>query len=170
MEFLKKHTLLVDLHFLDPHNAKTKVGVLARSVANSESLFCIGFIHGKGVHSNNDDITDYQSCLYDEDYYRPILKPIVRELLDSLSQKFNCKSIYGENAFKVLRFDHSVNSLCSGVTLFMNKAYNDYFIVYKSDWDLDDIHDFFYNNDNYQRIESSTYTYNRDRVNPDWDL
>ncbi len=117
-ETLHNHLEVIDLHGYRVPEARAIVGQKAHLVAQSESMMCVGFIHGMGWHSL------YKEEDYDDDYDTyfppPPLMKMVRDVLRRLANKFNCKCIEGDRiGFISGAFGHSNE----GVTYFMNKKY-----------------------------------------------
>ena len=134
---LKKRTKFCDLHNFDEDKAFNKVRSLANKVAKDNSLSCIGFIHGRGVHSGDmwyfDDIdSDLDNAEY-ANYYNfhlyPVLKPMVRKELNFLANKLGCRAINGESFFKGTSPDKN-----SGITYFMNMKFYSYYEETANKW------------------------------------
>ena len=140
-----KHRQIIDLHGYNVQGARSIVGAKANEVIRSEEMFCIGFIHGIGIHSGPiiSDSYEFWNAL-DEDFEAK-LKPIVRDYLDKLASKHvNCLSIYGEKMFPIGGYSSEVEEiaygLCSGITYFMNQSfYNYYYNEYNYYWTRDNI-------------------------------
>lgn len=149
LDILTRHRILYDLHLMNRHQAKNIVGSLTRTVSNSEAMKCIGFIHGKGIHTGEKLSFHEIMTMTDEEleeHTRPVLLFEVRTLLDSLAKKLNCITIYGENMFDIVFEDIGMKFKYGdfakknfGITYFMNKAYHDFYKSANIEWTVDTI-------------------------------
>lgn len=139
---LINHRDIIDLHGCGVNEAKSIAGSYANVVARSKSMKCVGFVHGKGLHSGPTNISDIETVL--DSAFDPKIKPAVRNQLDNLARKYKCKSIYGESMFVIGVFDaaYYADELCSGITYFMNEQYYEFFDKFNYDWSLEAISQF----------------------------
>ncbi len=108
---LKSNLELCDFHPpVDLIGAKDIIGSKAYFVARSQTMKCVAFVHGIGLHSCGD----------------PKLSLVVRELLSKLAVKLNCIFKCGEDLFSFITYKNS------GISYFMNQSYYDYFWKSKS--------------------------------------
>lgn len=138
------HRRIIDLHGFNIQGARSIVGAKANEIIRSESMLCYGFIHGVGNNSGPAPDT-YEFWHASDEEFEPKLKPNIRKYLDNLASKNSgCKSIYGEHMFPIQYFryegDSVTESLCSGITYFMNQLFYEYYYNdYNYYWSIDDI-------------------------------
>jgi len=140
-----KHRQIIDLHGYNVQGARSIVGAKANEVIRSDEMFCIGFIHGIGMHSGPIISDSYDFWNAPDEDFEAKLKPNIRNYLDELARKHdNCLSIYGEKMFPIGGYSSDAeilaDRLCSGITYFMNQSfYNFYYNEYNYYWRKDDI-------------------------------